>query len=90
MIPLFYLRCLLVIFSLPSWAEAPSDGAEQGPVSKWTPQIRVIDSEDYSRLPCDQLATASAETPQQQRQLHKRKQQCLQQYRAFTPNNGVR
>ena len=62
------------------------------PVVKLSPQIRssVAQGEEYSALGCEQLSSVKAESAAQQRALATRKQQCLQQYRQFIPNTGLR
>ncbi len=62
------------------------------PVVKLSPQIRsgATGIEAYTDLACEELAGVNAESAAQQRALAARKQQCLEQYRQFIPNTGLR
>ncbi|WP_373079323.1 hypothetical protein [Zhongshania sp.] len=62
------------------------------PVVKLSPQIRssAPQGEAYADLDCAQLSGVKAESAVQQRALAARKQQCLEQYRQFIPNTGLR
>jgi hypothetical protein len=62
------------------------------PVVKLSPQIRsdAAPGQAYTDLACEELAGVKAESAVQQRALATRKQQCLEQYRQFIPNTGLR
>ncbi|AMO68478.1 hypothetical protein DOK_10532 [gamma proteobacterium BDW918] len=62
------------------------------PVVKLSPQIRsgAAGIQAYTDLACEELAGVNAESAAQQRALAARKQQCLEQYRQFIPNTGLR
>ncbi len=62
------------------------------PVVKLSPQIRsgATGIQAYTDLACEELAGVNAESAAQQRALAARKQQCLEQYRQFIPNTGLR
>ncbi|WP_373090160.1 hypothetical protein [Zhongshania sp.] len=62
------------------------------PVVKLSPQIRsgAVEAQAYTDLACEELAGVNAESAAQQRALAIRKQQCLEQYRQFIPNTGLR
>ena len=62
------------------------------PMVKLSPQIRsgAAGIQAYTDLACEELAGVNAESAAQQRALAARKQQCLEQYRQFIPNTGLR
>ncbi len=85
------LRLLaVVVFASPFQLLAAEES--ELPVVKLSPQIRssAAQNEDYPELGCEQLSGVKAESAAQQRALAARKQQCLQQYRQFIPNTGLR
>ena len=83
------LSAALVILSLTVLAE--EDTAL--PVVKLSPQVRSSppQGEAYSEMDCEQLSrTTQAQTAAEQRTLADRKNHCLEQYRQFIPNTGLR
>lgn len=90
--PVFILLAVLVCSAPVAHSQAPqptlTDEAAL-PIEKWTVQRRAESPDRYENLPCDALAQAQAATPAEQRQLVQRKRQCLRQYRAFIPADGM-
>jgi len=80
------------LFMCPLALLAEEDVELELPVVKLSPQIRsgAPGIQAYTDLACEELAGVNAESAAQQRALAARKQQCLEQYRQFIPNTGLR
>jgi hypothetical protein len=73
-------------------AIAHSDDGDDLPVVKMTPQIRIdqLQEQTFVELSCEQVASAEARTPTEQRELAKWKQACLAQYQQFIPKKALK
>lgn len=84
-------KTVLAIGLLSAALLSTAGDAEVGTVVRLSPAVNVQQPDnDYSRLPCEALANAKAESAAQQQQLRERRQQCLDGYRQFLPGTGLR
>ncbi len=78
-----------LFLSSPSPSLAQQDD-EPLPVVKLSPAMREVPQNPYAELPCDRLASVTAQSEREQAQLQARKRECLQRYQQFIPADGVR
>ena len=66
---------------------------DEEPTQKWEPQAREVDREwsYFAQLPCNGLDSVKARSNGEQHLLERRRQQCLDRYKAFYPgqHSGV-
>ncbi|NKI17356.1 hypothetical protein HCU74_08000 [Spongiibacter sp. KMU-166] len=84
------MRTLVLLLAMASGNVAADDEAGDAlPVVKLGPQLRIVDA-DYSAVPCEQLHLIQPQSPGEKARLAQRKQQCVERYRQFIPEKGLR
>ncbi|CAA0089200.1 Uncharacterised protein [Zhongshania aliphaticivorans] len=69
-----------------------AQGDNDLPVVKMSPEMRVEHTQEQliGKLPCGKLAGVTVHTRAEEQALRQRKQECLAQYRQFTPIKAIR
>ena len=90
--PISALGISILVSVILTAATAHADDGDDLPVVKMTPQIRIdqLQEQSFVGLSCDQLASAEAHTPTEQRELAQRKQVCLSKYQKFIPKKALK
>jgi hypothetical protein len=90
--PISVLGISILLSVILTAATAHADGGDDLPVVKMTPQIRIDQLQEQSFIwrSCEQLASAEAHTPAEQRELAQRKQACLSKYQQFIPKKALK